>query len=1297
MDQRDRLEAVAVVGMGCKLPGAADVEEFWRLLMDNQDAVTPVPEDRFDVAAYYAAEPGTPGKTCSRHGGFLDDPFGFDPSFFGIAPAEARSMDPQQRLVLTVAWEAVESAGIRPSALAASRTGVFIGQATGDFSEEIDSVELGIREATGSRIRAMASGRLSYALDLRGPSMLVDTACSSSLVAVHLARQSLLTRESTLAIAGGVNVILSPKEAIAYSQAGMLAPDGHCKFGDANADGFVRSEGVGVVVLKRLEDALRDGDPVLALLLGSSVTNDGRGSGLLLQPAVSGQTAMLSDACASAGINAGQLDYVEAHGTGTTVGDSVELRALAAAQASRAADRPPLAIGSVKGNIGHTEAAAGIAGLIKTVLIAQHGLLPATLHLEQPTQLLADGELPLEIVTSNRPLVKAGPRALLGVSSFGLSGTNAHVVIGEYAPAPAPERAPVPAPIGGRPELLVLSARSAASLRELARSYAQFLGPDGAGTDYALAEVCAAAALRQDAHPFRLWTAAASAGELAANLLDLAEGREIPDGGLGAPVFGAPRNTVFVFPGQGSQWVGMGRTLLDSSPDFRRAMAACDRAVREEAGWSPLELLTGAEEEFPDRIDRVQPLLWAVEVALARTWRAMGVRPDVCVGHSMGEVAAACVSGALDLRSGAAVICRRSRLMRRVSGQGAMLAAEVSAEEARRLVGPYGDKVCVAVENSPRATVLAGDAEALHRIGAELTRRGAFNRLVKVNVASHSAVMDTLREDLLRELAPVRPHTATTPLVSTVHCAPVTGREMDASYWMDNLRRPVRFADSVRLLGKDADNVFLEISPHPVLLSAIEETLQEGGGASGVVASGRRGRDERVELTHGLGRLFALGGRVAWDRWFTPPSRQVPLPRYAWEKADLPRRGGLPQRSEQVRDFPVARQSAGVELHGLAPVPPALYLASVFEAAAAEGEHDGFSLVDARLGQEFLDIGELTGLTVRLSGPSTGERLVTVEAQTAAPAGTAPSVRLRGRLLPAGAAERRTTAALNAALSRCTRYVSGADFLAAAEARGYRIGEQFQAVEQVWRRDGEAVARMRLTAPAGGADWETCFQPLLAALPRSLSTRATYVPVSFGRVRLFGDLGGEFWSRAAFRVDGPGTARADVQVLDPAGLLLAEFRDLRLSRLVAPAPTGRRRMAAGLLSAVARRLSGEQSPRQDPLPARPALPAPATATASAPAPAQEHRQRTPGDHPPQDASDRSTPDRVAAAAAGVLGMPVDRLDARRPLCDYGLDSLLASQLRGRLRTALGIDLPIGRLLGPESLERLVASVGASPA
>ncbi|MFD9335331.1 type I polyketide synthase [Streptomyces sp. NPDC060028] len=1314
-------EEVAVVGMGCRFPGADGVEEFWDLLTRNADAVIEVPADRFDIEAVYHEAPAPPGRTASRHGGFLSEAFAFDSLFFGISHAEARDMDPQQRLLLHVAWEAFEDAGIRPSTLAGTPTGVFVGQATAEYGEVgAGHAVSGIRSAAGSRLRATTAGRLSYAFDLRGPSLVLDTACSSSLVAVHAARQSLLAGESDLAVAGGVSFVLSPADAIAYSQAGMLAPDGRCKFADSSADGFVRSEGVGAVVLKRLSDARRDGDRVLAVLRGSAVVNDGRGSGLLLQPAVDGQVETARTAWRSAGIDPADLRYVEAHGTGTVTGDGVELRALAEAVAGRRRPGDPLLVGSVKTNIGHAEAAAGIAGLIKAVLISRHGLIPASLHLHQPHEILAAEGSPLAVVTANRPLDAAAGAPLIGVSSFGISGTNAHVVVGAYEhEAAGDEQGHVPGAVPGDvvraaraaepafarpesgpgdPQLLVLSARSHASLLALARSYAAHLGPAGPGRDVPLRDLCAAAALRRDAHPYRLWAVAGTHEELAAALTALAEGREVPGAGVAEAGF-SPRPTVFVFPGQGSQWPRMGRGLLAASPAFAAAMAACDEVVRAELGWSPLAWLE--RDELPAEIDVVQPLLWSMEVALAATWRSMGVTPDLCIGHSMGEAAAAQAVGALSLADAAAVICRRSRLMKRLAGQGAMLAVELSADDARDVAAPHGQAVCVAAENAPLGTVLAGDAEALRQIGEELTARGLFSRPVRVDVASHSPAMDALREELpaaLGSLAPAAPHTA---MVSTTRCAPVTGPDLDPAYWMDNLRLPVRFVDTVRGILKADAPVFVEVSPHPLLVGALEQTREEAGAQGAAVASLRRGQDERTALVQALGQVYAHGGRVAWEQWFGAAPRDVPLPRYSWdtrefrltdEQAVCPAPSPIAPPVPFVRESPLSAWGSGewgsaVSVRGLTPVPPVVYLAAALDAGRALAGTADLELLDARLGDTYVDAGEAAALSLRttvLPAPGGGEWEVRVEAIGK---GTA-AVCLRARLRPAAAEEGEDgdtgTARVDAALERCTRFHRAAAFRTLAADRGYTIDPRFDGVRRLWTGEAEAVARMTTPQVPYPASLESAFQPLLAALPAQLR-----LPVSFDRVRLPERLDGEFWSLARRTADAD---RADVEVVSAEGHRLAVFEGIRL-RPAAPAeaPSGALRSGAGALLSALAGLAGEAAawlaPEQR-VAVRAKAQAPVQTPARTPsvpsAPVPDRPAPTP---PPMPAG--LTVEAFASHAAVVLGMPADLLDSRRPLRDFGLDSLMATRLRRRVREEHGVDIALDRLLGGASVAEVV--------
>jgi len=846
-------EPVAVVGMGCRLPGAPSVEALWDLLADGRDAVGEIPPRRWDVDRL---GPEGPGRTYARWGGLIDGIEQFDAGFFGLSPREAQRMDPQLRLMMMVAYEAVEDAHIPAEALAGKRGAVFIGLSTAEYWEmQTQQTSLDLHSLTGSGLRSFLAGRLSYLLDLRGPSMTLDSACSSSLAAVHLACQALRTGESEIAFAGGVNLVLKPDHAVAYAQAHVMSPRGRSCFGDVDANGYVRSDGVGIVVLKRLSDALADGDPIHAVLRGSAINNDGQSGSSLLSPSVAGQTAVISDALAAAGLAARDVSYVEAHGTGTPTGDRTELAALDQVYGDA---RRTCLVGSVKSNIGHTEPAAGIAGLLKAILAVKQRRIPASLHLREPNTIVDWATSGLRIPTQLEHWPHTGP-AVAAVSSFGLSGSNAHLILSE-PPARSARQAQEQ---GWRPQVLPVSARSAAAARTLAGTYADLLTgrPD---------ELCAAAARGRSHHPVRIAAYGDNAPALKTALRDC-----VPADCGDRPA----RQLIWVLSGQGSQWPGMAEELRAASAVFRKAhndaIDACDKLIDAEHGVSLRSMLLDPDHPGHDRVELIQPAIWSVQVALAAMWQSWGVHPDGVIGHSMGEAAAAYIAGVLPLADAARVIVHRSRLVAQLAPPGAMLVTALSPQDAEQEAARWG--LDVAAYHGPRSTVLSGDPDAVQKAASDLATRGIQAQQVDVSFASHSRHMDSLQgplRDMLAELAPQRCRTA---MYSTVRGQIIDGTELDAGYWADNLRAPVLLTQAVQEFAGEA--AFLEVSPHPLLTAPIRSA------SDGVTAVGSLHR--RTAAAEALGntvcRLYTAGVDIDWNTYY-PGARPVPpLPHYPWQ------------------------------------------------------------------------------------------------------------------------------------------------------------------------------------------------------------------------------------------------------------------------------------------------------------------------------------------------------------------------------------------------------------------------------
>ncbi|GAA3945060.1 type I polyketide synthase [Actinoplanes auranticolor] len=902
------MEPVAIIGLGCRFAGGADSpEQFWDLLIAGRDGIGSVPPDRWLYYRDRSPDDEDAVRGATERGGFLTDIAGFDTAFFGVSPREAELMDPQQRILLEVAWEALEHAGIPPRDLAGSDTGVFVGIGSDDYGrrllEDLPTIEAWT--GIGSAVCA-AANRVSYAFDLHGPSLAVDTACSASLVAAHLACQSLRAGESTLALVGGVNLIVSPGLTLTLDAAGATAPDGRCKPFDAEANGYGRGEGAGFLVLKLLADAERDGDRVLSVIRGSHVSQDGRTNGIMA-PNGEAQGELLTEACRRASVAPETVDYVEAHGTGTRLGDPLEAAALSRVYGRTRPAGDPLLLGSVKSTIGHLEAGAGVAGLIKATLALDRAEIPATTNVRTLNPAVDWAEANLHVVRERTPWPEHDRPRRAGVSGFGYGGTIAHVLLEE-----APSRArPATAGVSdaGSARLFPLSARSPQALREQAVSLMRRLGDEPASLD----DLGHTLATRRSHLEHRAAVVAADPGELLAGLQLVADGEAGPRVSSGSVPAAAGAGLVWVFSGHGSQWTGMGRELMHTSPAFAAVLDEIEPVFQSEIGFSPRQvLLDGAF----DTVDRIQTMIFVMQVGLAAVWHAAGVRPDLIIGHSVGEIAAAVEAGGLSLTDGARLICRRSRLLRRVAGRGAMAMVGLPfAEVAARLDGDA--EVCAAIAASPLSTVVSGSPEAVEALVQKWQTDEVQVRRVASDVAFHSAQMDELTDELTAAAADLQARVPAIPMYSTALRDARSTPAFDGAYWAVNLRSPVLLAQAVQAAAEDGHTVFIEISAHPVVAHSIGETLGELGLDDTFVGTSlRRGKPETETLLAAVGTAHCHGVTVDW-RTLQPAGDLVDLPGPAWQRQPHWREPATERASRDLRHNPESHALLG----GQVPLP----------------------------------------------------------------------------------------------------------------------------------------------------------------------------------------------------------------------------------------------------------------------------------------------------------------------------------------------------------------------------------------
>jgi len=898
---KERSEPIAIVGMGCRMPGSAPgPESFWKSLAESHDSISEVPADRWDAAAYFNPDPDAPGRMSTKLGGFLSNVDLFDAPFFSIARREAVSMDPQQRLLLEVCWEALENSGHSPRKLAGTSTGVFVGICSLDYHNILlargeESIDGYLASGTAASI---AAGRISYTLGLQGPSMVVDTACSASLVAVHLACQSLRLKESRVAVAGGVNLTLTPETTIALSKAHMMAPDGRCKAFDSRADGFVRGEGCGIVVLKRLSDALADSDNILAVIRGSAVNQDGRSSGLTAPNGVA-QEALLRQALASSGVNAEEIGYVEAHGTGTSLGDPIEAHALAAVLGPGRTPENPLVVGSVKTNVGHLESAAGVAGLIKVVLSLQHEEIPANLHFQKMNPHIDWGEVPVEIPVAGRPWKQGESKRVAGVSAFGFSGTNAHMVVEE---APSRKERKREAHEDRPLHIVALSGRSETALRELAERYEQELGK----SKEELGDIAYTANAGRAHFEHRLAVVGATVEEVRKKLGEKKAGVEVQER--------AGMRPVFLFSGQGSQYAGMGKQLYETQGVFRKALEECEELLKTELEKPLREVLWGKETQLLDETQYTQPALFAMEYAIAEMWKSWGVEPGVLLGHSVGEYVAACVAGVYSLAEGLKLIAARGRLMQGVKGQGAMAAVMSGEERVREALAGLEERVSIAGLNAPESVVISGYAEEVGIAEERLKKAGVRVQRLVVSHGFHSPQMAEMEEEFEEVAGKIEYAAPKVKLISSVTGKEVGRGEISGNYWRKQVREPVRFQKAMETLRELGQQVYVEVGAGTTLVGLGKQCQESGSGREKGSGKGeqlwavtlRKGRGEWEQVLESLGRLYERGAEIDWegfDRGYG--RRRVALPTYPfqrqryWVENTLRRPGQLAARANE--------------------------------------------------------------------------------------------------------------------------------------------------------------------------------------------------------------------------------------------------------------------------------------------------------------------------------------------------------------------------------------------------------------